>query len=78
MEKRLSTPGEARCIAGYVGRRWAGIPLGRMARYLGREESYLLKPDAALERRNRQDSASQTAIGEIVNRLSAAKSGFLV
>ena len=41
---------EARCLAGYVGKRLGGISLGAMARHLGREESYLLKRVSALEK----------------------------
>jgi len=67
---------EARCLAGYVGRRLAGIPLGRMARHLGREESYLLKNVSTLSQaldRNQQSDV----IDAIIREIRSPKSGFL-
>jgi hypothetical protein len=52
---------EARCLAGYVGKKFAGIPLAATARHLGREESYLLKGVSGSRAGPRPGAALHTA-----------------
>ncbi len=67
----------ARCLAGYAGRRLAGISLAAMARHLGREASYLLRGVAALEQA--AEPIEQTGQLEVIaQKLTSTNSGFRV
>jgi hypothetical protein len=62
---------------GDVGKKHAGIPLGRMARHLGREESYLLKHISTLSQALDPNQQSDATIDAIIQELRSPKSGFL-
>jgi putative transposase len=56
---------EARWKAGYLGRQLGGIPLARMARYLHRDESTLVKGVAGLDQRLAVDPTVRRSLGAI-------------
>jgi REP element-mobilizing transposase RayT len=58
----------ARNIAAYIGRAAGGIPVARMARYFGREESTLARGVVKLE----ETFANESAVRRTVTRLTAS------
>jgi putative transposase len=67
---RLSS---ARSIAGYVGKDFASISLRRMARYLGRDDSYLSRLVSLLERRMEREPEVRREVESVLARLRPAQ-----
>jgi REP element-mobilizing transposase RayT len=62
---------EARAVAGYLGKRLAGISLARMARYFHRDESTLVREVNYLEQRLMADARARRRLAAIVKQLRA-------
>jgi REP element-mobilizing transposase RayT len=67
---RLSS---ARSIAGYVGKDFASISLRRMARYLGRDDSYLCRQVSLLEGRMEREPEVRREVESVLARLRPAQ-----
>ena len=65
--------GQARWIAGYLGRQLGGISLARMARYCHRDESTFVRGVASLEVRVQTDRAARRLLASIVRQLRHAQ-----
>jgi hypothetical protein len=60
---------DARTLAAYVGKRYAGVSLYRTARHLGREDSCLSRPVALLEQRLEKEPMFRRQIERLISRL---------
>jgi len=67
-QRRLS---HARHIAAYLGRVVGGVPIARMASYLGREESTFTRRVLKLEEKLAQDAALRETIARLDASLQA-------
>lgn len=59
----------ARCLAAYVARKYAGIPVRRVARRLHRDDSSFVRPLARLERRLQLEPALRDQVDRILKTL---------
>ena len=60
---------EGRAIAGYIGKKLAGISLNRMARYLNRDGSTLVRNVGYLERRLEREPRLRRRVTAVVRSL---------
>jgi hypothetical protein len=60
----------ARCLAAYLARRYCGIPVRRVARSLGRDDSAFTRPLASLEARLQLDQSLQRTMRRLVRALA--------
>ena len=63
----------ARCVAAYLGSRFGGLSVRRIARHLGRDDSSFVRPLAKLERHLRSDAALRTRLDQIVQNLTTSE-----
>ena len=62
---------EARAVAGYLGKRLGGISWNRMARYVRRDGSTLVRDIGHLEQRLKKDATKRRRVTAIANKLGA-------
>jgi len=60
---------EARCVAAYIGSRFGGLSVRRVARQLGRDDSTFARSLAGLERRLDSDASFRARLDRIVESL---------
>lgn len=65
---------QARIVAAHLGRSIGGIPVARMAKYFGREESTLVRGVLTLEKRLKVDAPLRRSVDRLITKLQARKS----
>jgi putative transposase len=68
-ERRDREASQARILAAYVAREVGGLPVSRMARFFGRDESTLVRGVLNLEERMKNDAALRRGTVEMANAL---------